>query len=178
MAKYEVGDIVTYYFIIVEDDNGKHIQAWSDNKDLVKFYLEFHNCKKFVLKTMTRTVEEISKILEENLHDEIKIHNIHIKDTKSKNGTGYKTISIPATETEFMFINEESNTFMASRINYSFINEAIPYLKGKYRDALKNIFLTDIIKKVIHGQNPKITQMIEFDQLLILFESFPENFGK
>ena len=178
MAKYEVGDIVTYYFIIVEDSNGKRIQAWSDHKELVKYYMEFHKCKQFVIKSLTKPIEEISKILEENLHDEIKIHNMIIKNKDGKKEKEWKTIPIPATETEYMFISEETNTYIASRINYSYLNESIPYLKGKYQRALHDIFLTDVIKKVIHGQNPKSTQMIMFDQLMVLFESFPDNFGK
>ena len=178
MAKYEEGDIVTYYFIIVEDGNDKRIQAWSDHKELVKYYMEFHKCKRFVLKSLTRRIEEISTILEENLHDEIKIHNVMIKDNSGKKGKEFKTIPIPATETEFMFINEETNTYMASRINYAYLNGAIPYLKKKYKESLNGILLTDVIRKVVHGQNPKSTQMISFDQLMVLFESFPDNFGK
>ena len=179
MSKYQSGDMVTYYFIIKENNNGKMIQGWTDNKSIANFYMEFHKSKDFRIKSITNTIDEINKILEDNWNDEIKICNIITKNRgKHHKGEEYSYICIPATSTELTFIREESNTFMASRVNYSFINDAIPYLKNRYQDALKSIFLTDVVLKVIYSKNSKFTQSIEFDQLLILLKSFPENFGK
>ena len=76
MAKYQPGDIVTYYFIIKEFDGNKIIQGWTDNKELAKFYMDFHKCKKFKIKTITDSIEEINKIREENWNDEIKLFHI------------------------------------------------------------------------------------------------------
>lgn len=181
MAKYENGDICTFYFVIREDKikDIKIVQGWTDDKKLAEFYMEFHKCKNFKLKTVTNKIEEINKILNENYNDEIKICNIMVRNTdpKRKKGEEAKMIIIPATETEVTFINAETNTFMASRVNYSFMNEAIPYLKKKYRDALKSIFLVDIINHELHSKDSAVLQEFNFDQLSILFRSFPENFG-
>lgn len=179
MAKYEEGDIVKFYFVIKKDDkNNKIIQGWTDNKNIAKFYLEFHNCKDFTLKTMEGSIEDIYQVTEENLHDEIKLYNINVKDYDKKGNDTVKSICIPATETEFRFVNEETNTFLLSRIRYSYINSAIPYLKNKYQEALNDIFLNDIINKVIYERRSKIVESIEFDQLMVLYRSFSDNFGK
>ena len=179
MAKYESGDIVTYYFIIKENKNDKMIQGWTDNKSIANFYMEFHKAKGFRIKSITNTIDEINKILDDNWNDEIKMCNIITRNRgKHRKGEEIASIVIPATSTELAFIREEANTFMTSRINYSFINDAIPYLKNRYQDALKSIFLSDVVLKVIYNKNSKFTQLIEFDQLMILFRSFPENFGE
>ena len=70
-----------------------------------------------------------------------------------------------------------SSTFLASRIDYGLINDAIPYMKKKYQNILQSVFLTDVIKKVIYSKNSNFTNSIQFDELMILFRSFPENFG-
>jgi len=179
MAKYQNGDIVTYHFIIKSINGDKIIQGWTDNKEIAKFYFDFHKSKYFTIKSITDTIDNISKILEENWNDEIKIFNIITKNRTGKRKDGeYINISIPATETEMMFIREESISFMSSRINYGLINEAIPYMKKKYQDILKSIFLPDIILKVVYSRNSKFVQSIQFDDLMILFRSFPENFGE
>ena len=180
MAKYQSGDIVTFYFVIKDMGSEKIIQGWTDNKEIAKFYIEFHKCKDFKLKKITNTIEEINKISEENWNDEIKLFNIitRNRNKKSKHDDNFETIAIPATETEIRFVREETSTFLASRINYGLLNEVIPYMKKKYRDVLESIFLTDIIRKVIYNKNERITQLVEIDQLMILYKSFPENFGK
>lgn len=179
MAVYEMGDVVTYYFVVFANDENKSIKGWSDNKELVKFYMEFHNCEDMVLKSITKRIEEIVKITEENCHDEIRIYNITIRNRgKRKKGEPATIVSIPATRTESTFITEEANTFLTSNIRYSFLNSAIPYLKGKYRDALDNIFLTDVINKTCNNRDSPITEKVEMDQLILLFKSFPETFGK
>jgi hypothetical protein len=179
MSKYQAGDIATFYFVIKEMDGNKIIQGWTDNRELAKFYMEFHKCKHFKLKSMTSSIEDIRKVTEENWNDEIKIYHIITRNRNRKNSKDdyVTTISVPATETECMFIRDEINTLLSSQINYSYINDALPYLKNKYQEALKSIFLTDMIKKAIYSQNTPIVQSIEFDHLLILYKSFPENFG-
>lgn len=180
MAKYEPGDIVTYYFIINENDKDEStIQAYTDEKVLAKYYLEFHKCKKFVLKTMTKTIEEIALILEENKNDEIALYNITVRDPKSKDRRKSKMITIPATDTEMMFVNEETKTYFSSHICYTLLNQAKPYMKRKYRDALDAIFLQDVINVDINNLPPsRILLNSELDQLLLLFKSFSENFGR
>lgn len=180
MAKYQPGDMVTYYFVIKEVNGNKMIQGWTDSKDLANFYMDFHKCKNLTLKKMSGTIEEITKILEENLHDEIQLSHIitRNRDKSRKNPDDSVTICIPATESECRFIREEANTFMASRINYGFINDALPFMKKKYQNVLQSIFLTDVIRKVVYSQNVKFAQMVEYDSLMILLRSFPETFGE
>lgn len=178
MAKYDEGDLATYYFVVNDDGNNKQIQGWTDNKALARYYMEFHNCKRFRLTSLTKPIEEIAKILEENNNDEIQIRNVLVRNPKGKKGKNAKYIQIPVTGTESAFINEESAMFLASTQNYSYLDSAIPYLKKKYRDAIEAVFLSDVIKKVIHNQNPRSITEIELDQLSVLLKLFPDNFGK
>lgn len=173
MAKYEPGDTVTYYFILRDDDD-KVIKAWTDKKKLAEFYMEFHNCPSYVLKTVTKTIEEIVAITEENLHDEINIVNLYTR--KNNKGDG-KLITIPATELEATIIREEANTFFQTKIDYGLLNEAISFLKPRYRKAFDRIFLSSIIRYVIHNKHDAITQQINLDQLMVLIKSFPNDFG-
>lgn len=180
MAKYESGDIVTYYFIIKEIDGNKMVQAWTDNKDLANAYIDFHGCRNFIMKKITGTIDDITKIINENINDEIKLFNVITRNRNKsrKDPDNTTTICIPATDFECRFIREEANTFMSSRINYGLINDAMPYLKKKYQNVLQSIFLTDVIRKVVYSQNVKFTQMVDYDSLMILLRSFPETFGE
>lgn len=173
--KYEKGDLATFYFIIVEENNNSRIQGWTDEKVLAESYLEFHKCKKFKMKSITKSIDEIYKILEENVHDEITIHNLIVKD-RDKPGK-VKTIPVPVTETEYTFIREETNTFMTSMIDYGYLNSVIPYLKKEYIKALKSIFLLPVINHVVHNKPSELTTYMQCDELGVLFRSFPENFG-
>lgn len=177
MYKYEDNDIATFYFVIREDKikHQKGVQAWTDEKDLAEYYLRFHNCPDFKLKDVTNKIEEINKILNENIHDEIGIYNITIRNPDKPRKT--KNIFIPATNNEMTFVNGECNSFVSSRVNYSFLNSAIPYLKDKYAKCMKNIFLTCIIDSEIHGKDIPILRDFKFDQLKMLYRSFPGNFG-
>lgn len=176
MKKYELGDIATFYFVTVDSPSGKRIQGWTDDKNLAKFYIDFHQCSKFKLKTITDYIENITNILNENTNDEIDIANLSIH-TDDKHEL-FKTINAPLTSMELHCINDDTHSFMMSMINYSYMESAIPYLKRKYRDALEGIFVIDIIKQLIHNIPNVTIQSIAFDELLMLFTIFPENFGK
>lgn len=176
MKKYEPGDTATFYFVVFDDDDNKRIVGWTDDKMLAKFYMEFHNCKRMDLKSKTATVEELYQIINENVHDEINIYNFIIRDSGKKNKT--TTVSAPATETEWNFVMSETNTFMESRIAYGALNEIIPFLKDKYQRALRDILLPTVIMQVVHNKRSKQLEQIEFDQLMILYNSFPDMFGR
>lgn len=179
MSKYQSGDIVTYYFVIKRDEFGKKIiQGWTDNKQLAKFYMDFHKCKHFTLKSITDKIENISNIINENIHDEIMVYNIITKNRRKNSSDDIQMIMIPLTKTEKRFIDEEVSSFMVTSIDYGLINDAMPYLKSKYQSILQSIFLPDIIRKVVYSQNTKFSQMIQFDELLVLYRYFPENFGE
>lgn len=174
MKRYERGDSATFYFVI--DTERSNVVGYSDIKDLVDFYMQFHNCKRFKLKKLSDTIDRIIPIIEENNNDEIKLYNITTRDPKNHKKS--KIIQIPATGTEINFINEETADLMSSRIAYSEINLLIRYLKKKYQRALKDIFLVDCISKIIYSKNSYVLSNIEYDQLIILLRSFHENFGK
>ena len=76
--RYESGDIATYYFVIYDDGNNKTIIGWSDNKKIIKAYMELHKCKKFKLKEYTAPIDKIGKLLDENINDEIRLINVGI----------------------------------------------------------------------------------------------------
>jgi len=176
MAKYEPGDIATYYFVILEDEHGKRIQGWTDRKSLAEFYMKFHNCSNYRLKKVTKTIEEIRGITEENCHDEIILANIITRD-RNKKGSEIKHIVVPTTETEIRFVNEECDTFFSGKVNYAYLDGATQFLKNKYQRALERLFLPLIISKAVYNRSDPYREGIELDQLMVLFRSFPTNFG-
>lgn len=179
MKAYESDDVVTFYFIVLSDGSNRRIGGWTDSKGLAEAYMEFHSCKGMTMKSITKPFHEIVEILNENTNDEIQIFNITIRDRskQKKHQDNTKTIPIPATQVEIMFINDESANFMYDEINYSYLNSAMPYLKNKYQRALNHLFLPDIIRKVLHQQASPLVQSIRIDQLSLFVRLFPEQFG-
>ena len=169
--RYESGDIATYYFVIYDDGNNKTIIGWSDNKKIIKAYMELHKCKKFKLKEYTAPIDKIGKLLDENINDEIRLINV---DIPKKNDLEY--LIMPGTELENNYIKDESNNFLYTRINYSLINEAMPFLKDKYKKALEDIYIDHIIDALLFNKPNKISSNIIYNDLLILTRGFPERF--
>lgn len=178
MKRYDEDDIVTYYFVISSNNKGdKQIAAWTDDKQLAKFYMDFHNCKHFRLKVISdMPIKNIGDIVDECLHDEIGIYNIKVRNNNKRGEM--KTISIPATESEMLFVNADAQSYFASYVDYGFLNMVIPYLKDKWQVVLNDILLDDVIKLVIHNRQSKYLQHIELDQLALLCKSFIDNFGR
>lgn len=178
MKKYEHGDRATFYFIIAKSETtGDYVQAWSDDKDLIEAYLEFHHCKNFKLKKIDDIIDNITPLIEENIHDEIQVFPILTRDRDSKKSYKTKQIYIPATETERQFINEECQTFLATVIRYSVINEYAPRLRHKYQRALDDILLSSVVYAIVHNKSVPVLNHIDFDHLAILYKCFPHNFG-
>lgn len=174
--KYETGDIATYYFIIMDKDNKSSIVGWTDDKDLAKAYLDFHNCKCFKMKKYVATIEEIYKMLEENINDEIRMINIAIRNTKKNRKDDVEFITIPATELQNINLKDETMNFLYTSINYSYINNAIPYLKNKYQEALEDIYLIKLINAVLNNRPSKFSTKLMFDELVLLTRIFPDQF--
>ncbi len=178
MNNYDADDRVTVYFIVYNEFGEKIIRAWSDNKDYAKAYMDFHKCKNYKMKSLTDTWRNVVNIVNENINDEIELVNINVKnDKKHKLGQECKLMVVPITTTERILINDESVTFMATRVDYSFIEEAFYYLKDKHQKALKSIYLKNVMDKVIHEKQSKFTDYVQMDELKVLFRSFPEHFG-
>lgn len=174
MAKHDPDDIVTTYFVLKKEGDKTIIQGWSEDKKMVEAYMEFHNCKKFRVKKVTMVAKKMAETYEENIHDEIDLFNITTRDQKHR--CEVKSITIPATATEIQLLNDETNTLATSLIDYSFINGAVPYLKKKYRQALMDVGLLDFIKKILHNQRSKFVDIMQFDQLILLYRLFNDNF--
>lgn len=180
MAKYDEDDIMTIYFVVKKDRGESIIQAWSDDKKMVESYMTFHNCKKFSVKKVTRESQAMYQLMEENLHDKISLVNITTRDPKHKHDA--KSITVPMTETELTLLNSETNTFMSSYINYSYINDALCYFKHKYMKILDDIGLFGIIHKILYsksnitGKYNDILSNVDFDQLILFYRLYPENF--
>jgi len=177
MERYDRDDQVTIYFVIHDLGDRQQVQAWSDNKEYVKAYMEFHKCRNFKLKSMTDVMRNILPILDENTNDEISLYNLTVKNPNHKRGKEAKYLVAPLTSTESMMINDEAKNFLLTRINYGYANEAFPYLKNKYQKALKDIFFEIIMKHIVYNTRNKLIEEFMLDELMILYESFPEHFG-
>lgn len=172
MAKYEIGDIATFYFVVKEDGNHPIIKGWTDNKKLAKFYMDFHNCPLFKLKEVRKCIEEMNGILNENIHDEIVVANLYTRD-----GRDSKLVVIPATMNELTLIREESTSFFSGRIDYHWMDIWCRFLKNKYMRALDRLFLDHVIKFALHNKADQITSQIDLDQVKVLLKTFQDDFG-
>lgn len=178
MREYDDDELLTYYFVIVKDRNTSRIQAWTDKKALAELYMEFHKCSKFKLKKVTASVSELVKITDENRHDQLELVNLTIRNRdKSKPNKLTTLITIPATQSECVFLEEETNSFLSSRIDYGALSNLLPYLKSKYQQALADILLPDVVNAVVYGKMSPKLQNCEIDQLSVLIRHFPDSFG-
>ena len=172
MRQIDPEEILSMYFVIIHDKDGKRIQAWSESKDLAESYIEFYGSDMLSLKKITKTGAYIEDIIRENINDEIGLKLITVRD-----GDKTKEIYIPATKTDSLLINDESSSMLSSRIDYGFLNGALYFLKDKYQDALQDIFLEAAIRQVVHNDRQKIFDKIKLDQMAILYYSRKDMFG-
>lgn len=177
MKPYERGDIVTYYFVIMTDGDKRIINAWTDDKQLAKFYMEFHKCPKFTLKPVTKAAEEFVDVINDNALDEIKIHRIKIRNPDGSKKKPLKYVEVPMTENERGLIRTNSTDLMGFQVNYSLLNEMMPYLKGFYRKGLEMIMLPEAIKISCYSKSGRMWSQCELDELLLFYTSNPEVFG-
>jgi hypothetical protein len=155
-------DVITIYVVIKKDVAGDRIQAFSDDKDLVDVYMQFHNCSRFRVKKIKAPIRELRDMISENRYDEITISNIKTRD-KNKDKMIY--VQVPITESELRLLTEETNSLCEGHIGYSVLNDIFPYLKPKYQKALSRLHLDSLILKTIHNRHDEIVDKIEIDQL-------------
>ena len=173
MKRYERGDDATFYFVIHKQrGKEKYIKAWTDNKEMLKFYMDFHETKNFSVKKISDRIESIQKLVEENLNDEITIGHVRIGD---KHGEQL-LVALPVTETEMQFIREEDTSYMATTIDYSLINNLYPTLKKKYQHALEKILLIPIADFNVNNKFNEMVGRIFLNNVKILHRSFPDEF--
>ena len=173
MKKYDLKDDCTIWFVVFDDGNSKRIQAYSDEKEYVDAYMEFHHCKHMRVKKITDRADRMFELLNENINDEIGIYNKKMRKKKNK----YEMVLVPMTYAESILVNDEVTSLMYTRIDYNFINEAMYYLKDKYQKAIKQILLKSAINKVVYNKADKIINSIDLDEVALLIKSQPDLFG-
>jgi hypothetical protein len=141
---------------------------------MIDAYIKFHKCKSDKVSSYSMRAEAAIDFQNENSYAEL---SLGIISTGAKKGE-MKTLAVPITQTDLNFINTDTNTFFADRVRYDILNLVFPYLKDKYQKGLRQIFLTNIIGKVVHNQeNDQIANAINFDELKSLIKSRSIDFG-
>ena len=173
MRKYDLSEDCTIWFVLFDDGNVKRIHGYSDDKELVDAYMEFHHCKHMSVKKVTNRADQMFELLNENINDEIGIYNRKIRKKKNT----YEMIMVPMTYAESVLVNDEVTSMMYTRIDYQFINEVMYYLKDKYQKAIKQILLKSVINKVVYNRPDKVISSIDLDEVALLVKSQPDMFG-
>lgn len=158
-------DFIDCYFIILEDSKKglNEIVAWSTNKRLIKFYLEFHGTKKLKVKKLSDYKKNLNEICNAHINEEIQIGHM---TTVIK---GKPTIVMaPLTELDLTQINDFSGCFNEIEINYAMLHQLVPCLKSKYREALKTILLNEVIEAVIFPKQGLRVTNIHLDEVVLL----------
>lgn len=178
MKTYELSDLVTFYFVIRPDERasgGSEIKAWTDDKSLLQFYLEFHQCSQYVTRKLNKTFKEMIKILNENHNDEITIAHITTKSDSKRDPI--KMIAIPATNSELSVLRDSQTSGCAPIINYTAIHDYLPKFKGKYQQVFREIGLYDLVGQELYNRSTEFTTGLQIDELMMLFRAFPAEFG-
>lgn len=184
MAKCELDDMVTYYFIVDKDADrmGKReIRAYSDDKRLAEFYMEMHGRKSFIIRKVSQTMEQMVKILNQYPNDGISMANLITK----KDGSGIKknvhdmatTVAVPVTTAEAEHVKDMISSHCSSLVDYQELNNVLGLLKKKYLRALKALGLVDIVQREIYNaQDVPFADDILFDEVMLLIKFFPDSF--
>lgn len=171
-------DEMTIYIAYFGNDE-RNIIALTIDKQLMKYFLKFHNCDKIKYKKYTSSIKNINKIINENAIHEISIHRIRTKDS---DGNGID-LYVPLTDGEINSIIDNSWFFQAGSILYGDIGSYYNKLKQKYQDALNILFLDEIIgyiEPLFNAVNQHSFQnrqyKIERDMLVSLYMIEPKLF--
>lgn len=176
---YDPEDDETTLYIAYVDDEKYGLKGWTQNKQLMKYFLEFHNCDKIKHKKYTDTNKNIIEFANNNMAYEIEIHRIKSQDNDGKPIDLY----VPMTSSEMSDIVDSCTYFNAHNINYNSIISAYKVLKRKYQEALNILLFMDVAKHVMdyrvfqndHNSQNKV-YMIERDMLITLYRLEPELF--
>ena len=182
MKTYQLNDPVTFYFVVSSDVNvgkGMQIKAWTDDKDLLSFYMEFHNCSRYTIRKINKTFKEIINIINTDCpNDEITIAYLLTRnksDKKSSDPT--KSVAVPATENELSIVRDSQTSGCAPLINYTLIHDALPKFKKKYQQVFRELGLYDLVGKELYNQTTEFTELLQIDELMLMFRAFPDEFG-
>ena len=176
--KYEEDYERTCYFIYYIDPqtNESKLAAYTTDKLLYKMYMKFHNCKDLKVKSVTDKNKNLIKMTNGRGAQKIQISRIKTRDPKDP----YKCmdIDVPITEEESLLVRGNCDNFTTGNMyGYQSIYQILPYLKDEYQEALKNIYLIEVCKKIFGDDySPKVDD-IEIDELMLMIRSEPHLFG-
>lgn len=158
-------EFIDCWFIIYENSkqNYKEIVAWSRDKKLIKFYLDFHKSKNLVAKKLSDYKHNIVEICNAHINEEIQIGPL-VTNLKGKP----VIIMVPLTQLDSTQVTDFTSGFNEIEINYAMLHQLIPRLKNKYQTALRTILINEIIEAVIFPkQNLRVSKIL-FDQIVLL----------
>ena len=78
MRKYDRDDIVVLYIITFDDGRNNSVQAWTDDKEMAKSYLEFHSSHRMKMRVIKKRLRDLMDVINQNRNDEISICNLII----------------------------------------------------------------------------------------------------
>ena len=124
--------------------------AFTDDKLLFELYIDFHNCKKFLITELKDTFKNFKSFINSNLHNEIYMMEglVTVHPTKHKK----IEVVIPLTEEEKGRFRDalEIYSFTFNMDMYSDIYNLVPYIKDEYREALMDIDFDQIAGKLLN----------------------------
>ena len=190
---YSYDEKITIYVITYNNPNDLRsttdIIACSKNKNLAKFYIEFHKCKYMKLRTIIDYPKYINEhIINNNINCEIQLAPMNSKIYNKNTDSTY--FIVPVTELELTDLNEFSGFFCDGLIDYKNIHLYYSYLKNKYRKALDIILLGSVIKDVLFTSKKQFSNEnwkeheemtitnIEMDNIALLYLIEPHLFEK
>lgn len=171
-------DEVVFYVIYSRELEKDCIIGWSDDKDLAKSYYEFHKCKNVYMKKLEGIYEKIYDILKDYINEQI-----FLKKLKTIDNNKIIKLVVPITVTEESLIYDQIETMCSFLVNYHDIIGWAEYLDKDYFNALNYLYLIDIARAQIYGDDPEhdkrinIKNFIEFDEIKLLTRLSPTTFG-
>lgn len=172
MVYEDVNTKTTCYLIyyIDPDSKEKKLVGYTRNKNLLKLYLDFHNCKDMKVKPISATLGEINKILDNHVTCNICMKSLSTRDPDSP----HKTIEVlvPLTSDEYLMMQGCRDAFVIdNQCGYRFILQLMSFFKDKYSDALNNIYLGDIAKRIENMKYNEKVDQIDIDEVMLLIKS-------
>lgn len=158
-------DFVNCWFVVFDDPKHKinEVVAWSKDKQLVKFYLEFHGTKKLKAKKLSDYQKNIAEMCNAHINEEIQIAHLITKvDNKMI------AVMAPVTQLDLTQIHDFSGSFCETDINYATLHVFMSIFKNRYQKALNTILLNEVIEAVIFPKSNLRITSVHLDELVLL----------
>ena len=174
MKTYLEGDQIIIYCITFEDTRETITHAWTDDKELAKWYLKFHHSKRMKLKRIDTTYEDARDFISNYMYEQIKVGYLMTKHPRKK---GSVTIPFPVTDAERQFLDDEVADLCNGYVGYQTIYEMAPFLKRKWESLLmKDLQLYSVLEYVINNHIGKIEWITGMDEVRMLQMYMPDKF--